>query len=368
MEAIRCLAKCIKSYRCLKCLKVSSVETLGPSVGSRRFHISNKLLLSISPQEKQIPNNTHAGKLMLCISLGFLDIFKSKELDPESELIMTLKRSILLIQREEFPAAEQMLHVALRQAQEQGNSDGITYAYDLMANLAMTRGQFEKAEKLFVLIMNRLISNQVPENDLRNLHISLKLAKILEEKGDRNKAELGYKFCLDHLEEKVAAIRDLKLKKTHFSDQEKIDNENTIALYGMSLDWFAKFLLQERKYEESVKCYKKAYKLCVEVNGDIHEQNVILLNDIGTVNYLRGNYDKALKYLTRAIEMGKHLPQMEDLSSVYINLGKVYLEQGLKAEAEKHCRDGWKNANRLNNEEGIKDAEMCLSRVQKAMA
>lgn len=98
MEAIRCLAKCIKSYRCLKCLKVSSVETLGPSVGSRRFHISNKLLLSISPQEKQIPNNTHAGKLMLCISLGFLDIFKSKELDPESELIMTLKRSILLIQ------------------------------------------------------------------------------------------------------------------------------------------------------------------------------------------------------------------------------------------------------------------------------
>lgn len=93
--------------------------------------------------------------------------------------------NLLPLQREEFPAAEQMLHVALRQAQEQGNSDGITYAYDLMANLAMTRGQFEKAEKLFVLIMNRLISNQVPENDLRNLHISLKLAKILEEKGDR---------------------------------------------------------------------------------------------------------------------------------------------------------------------------------------
>lgn len=55
-------------------------------------------------------------------------------------------------QRDEFKTAEQMLHIALKLAQEQQNEDGITYIYDLMANLAFAQGEFNKAERLFVQV------------------------------------------------------------------------------------------------------------------------------------------------------------------------------------------------------------------------
>jgi hypothetical protein len=77
-----------------------------------------------------------------------------------------------------------MLHVALKMAQELQNQDGITYVYDVMANLALTQKQYDKAEKLFTEVMKRLMSNGVKENDNKVLHISLKLAKIAQEKTD----------------------------------------------------------------------------------------------------------------------------------------------------------------------------------------
>jgi len=71
-----------------------------------------------------------------------------------------------------------MLHLALRLAQERMSVEGITYTYDLMANLAMERGEYAKAEKLFVTVMQRLMSSGVQENDNKIIHMSIKLANI----------------------------------------------------------------------------------------------------------------------------------------------------------------------------------------------
>lgn len=77
-----------------------------------------------------------------------------------------------------------MLHIALRQAQSLQNEDGITYVYDVMANLAFEVGEFEKAEKLFKSVMQRILAAGTPQDDLKIVHMSLKMAKILEFKGD----------------------------------------------------------------------------------------------------------------------------------------------------------------------------------------
>ncbi|KAL1446127.1 hypothetical protein WDU94_014019, partial [Cyamophila willieti] len=86
--------------------------------------------------------------------------------------------------KDEYEKAEKMLHFALKMAQELKNEDGITYVYDVMANLALTQKQYDKAEKLFKSVMLRLLSNGVKEDDNKVLHMSLKLAKISEEKTD----------------------------------------------------------------------------------------------------------------------------------------------------------------------------------------
>lgn len=93
--------------------------------------------------------------------------FDNGDEDKESELILTLKRAVLSTQRNELDKAEQLLHIALRLAQQQMNSQGVLYCYDLMANLAMERLELDKAEKLFVSVMQMLFANGAEQDDIK---------------------------------------------------------------------------------------------------------------------------------------------------------------------------------------------------------
>lgn len=101
-------------------------------------------------------------------------IFRKNEEEntPEGKLIMTIKRSILCIQQNQMKRAEQMIHLALRMAQDMHSDDGITLCYDIMANLAMEREQFEKAEELFVAVLKRLLQNGTAQDDIKVSKIS----------------------------------------------------------------------------------------------------------------------------------------------------------------------------------------------------
>lgn len=61
-------------------------------------------------------------------------------------------------------------------AQDQKHEKGITYVYDIMANLAFENEEFSKAQKLFVEVLRRLISNGLPQDDIIVINISLKIA------------------------------------------------------------------------------------------------------------------------------------------------------------------------------------------------
>lgn len=88
------------------------------------------------------------------------------ETTPEGKLKTTLKRTILAIRRGEFDKAEQMAHLALRMAQDIQSYDGITLCYDIMANLAVDREQYKKAQDLFESVLQRLIEKGVPQDDI----------------------------------------------------------------------------------------------------------------------------------------------------------------------------------------------------------
>lgn len=134
-----------------------------------RYHYKDIFKFYTITQIKNIPkiNQNYSSKFkgssqpILFTIAGIWSFFRKddEEETPEQKLIMTIKRSILCIQREQYDKAEQMLHLALRMAQDLQHKDGITYVYDVMANLAMEREQFEKAEKLFVDVMKRLFAD-----------------------------------------------------------------------------------------------------------------------------------------------------------------------------------------------------------------
>ncbi|XP_008212523.1 tetratricopeptide repeat protein 19 homolog, mitochondrial [Nasonia vitripennis] len=292
------------------------------------------------------------ASMLLGASFAFLGFFENKEEEKEPALITTIKRSILLIQKGEFKKAEQMLHIALRQAQSLQNEDGITYVYDVMANLAFEVGEFEKAEKLFRSVMQRILAAGTPQDDLKIVHMSLKMAKILESKGDLLNAENGYQFCMKILQDHID------------KGTEDID---IITLWSMNLDWYAHLLLNMARYSEAMNFMQKAYDLCVKLNGELHEQCVVLLNDLGSISFMKGNLDEAIEYLNKAAEIGKQLPDMEDIASIHVNLGNVYLKKGLLDEAKKCCAKGWKLSKDKNNYESLDEAKACLDEVNKLL-
>lgn len=63
----------------------------------------------------------------------------------------------------------------IRLAQQQQNEQGILYCYDLMANLAFDTYDLDKAEKLFVSVLQILLGKGTPQNDLKvSIIISMK--------------------------------------------------------------------------------------------------------------------------------------------------------------------------------------------------
>ncbi|KAL7287847.1 hypothetical protein TKK_0017916 [Trichogramma kaykai] len=290
--------------------------------------------------------------VLLATSLAFLGLFESKkeEESDEAALISAIKRSILMIQKNEFKKAEQMLHLALRQAQTLQSEDGITYVYDVMANLAFKVGEYDKAQRLFRSVMQREIAKGTPQDDIKIVHMSMKMAKILELKGDSDNAETGYQWCMKILQDYVdKGTEDIEI----------------LTLWAMNLDFLAHLLLSMSRYTEAMKYMEKAYVQCVKLNGEEHEQSVVLLNDLGSISFLKGNLDDAIDYLNKAIEIGEKLPAMESLASIYVNLGNVQLKKGLLDEAKRCCAKGWRLAKKLKDQESVEEAKTCLDEVEK---
>ncbi|XP_048508334.1 tetratricopeptide repeat protein 19 homolog, mitochondrial isoform X1 [Athalia rosae] len=343
---------CLKIFNPKRAMGLASVWT-GHTQGYQSATQSSKLCESCQEHRGRQKSN-HRFKFIITTNAMFFGLFEPDKSDDETpDIIMTIKRSILMIQRGEYKKAEQMLHIALRQAQALQNHDAITYIYDVMANLAFDMGEYRKAEVLFVKVMQRLIANGTSQTDLKIIHMSLKMAKLFEHLGETEKAEDGYQFCLNHLQAKL---------------DEKSEDEDVVVLWAMAADWYARLLLAQSKYEKALEYLQKAYKVCIDVNGEEHEQTVVLLNDLGTISFLKGDNEKAIDYFTLAAEIGDKLPDMEDLSSIHVNLGNVLMKKGLYDAAKKSCQRGWYLSKSRNNEESLVEANDCLDEIRKIAA
>nr|XP_012229829.1 PREDICTED: tetratricopeptide repeat protein 19 homolog, mitochondrial isoform X2 [Linepithema humile] len=246
-----------------------------------------------------------------------------------------------------------MLHLALRQAQTIQHYDAVTYVYDVMANLAFDTEDYHKAEKLFVSVLQRLMSNGASEDDMRVIHISLKMAKVFEHMKEIKKADQGYKFCMEHLQSHI---------------EKDPENKDAILLQGMTFDWYARMLLSQSRHTEAFNYFLQAYDICKKINGEEHEQTVILLNDLGTVSCMQGEYDEAIKYLSAAARIGNNLSDMTDLGSIHVNLGNVFLKKGLYDEARRSCQAGRIIAKNRNDNDSLLEANECLKEVKRLLS
>lgn len=273
--------------------------------------------------------------------LGF-----DKRMTAEDELVHTIKHCILFIQKNELDKAEQLLHVALRQAQQIRHQLGITYIYDVMANLALQREHLDKAKNLFIAVTQRIMTDGASEDDPRVVHLSVKLARVSHLQKDYTTAQIGYDWCLDKLE---------KLLEMDPSDNNK-------QLLAMAEDWYGRLFLDVDRCEDGLRLMKSSLDRMREVPDTEKEDLVVQLNDIGTVCDRIGQTDESIKYFKEAIELANSL-EMEDLGTMYVNLGRAYMKQKLLDAARKSCGHAWKLGVMTKNKEVKQEAEMCIKQI-----
>lgn len=274
--------------------------------------------------------------------------FKEK-VSAEDELIHTIKHCILFIQKEEFDKAEQLLHVALRQAQQIRHELGITYIYDIMANLALQKEHLDKAKQLFVAVAQRIMAAGAQEDDFRVVHISAKLARVSHLKKEYSTAQLGYEFCLEKLKEA-------------FKEDPSDDNKKLLAL---TEDWYGRLFIDCNRYEDGLKLMIQSLNRVREIPDVEKEHLVTQLNDIGTVCDRLGKTEESIEYFKEAIEMAKHL-DMEDLGTMYVNLGRAYMKKNLLDTARKYCGHAWKLGLTSKNKEIREEAELCFKEIKNS--
>ncbi|XP_055858402.1 tetratricopeptide repeat protein 19 homolog, mitochondrial-like isoform X2 [Episyrphus balteatus] len=266
------------------------------------------------------------------IILGF-SFFSKKddEETPEDKLIMTIKRSILAIQRKEYDKAEQMLHLALRMAQDLQHKDGITYVYDVLANLAMERGQFKNAEKLFADVMRRLFANGESEDSLKE---------------NFEKATQGFNWALD------------KLKKLP-------DSEDLNEIKAITCDWYGQLLVEQQKYAEAKKCFEEAFDIFLKKYGETYSELVPLLNNLSVAALGLHDTKSAREYLKMALELVKKIPEATNEGLLQANLGLVYLRDGLAEQAKSTCSYAYRLGKKMQDDDSVEQANYCLDEIKK---
>ena len=168
-----------------------------------------------------------------------------------------------------------------------------------------------------------------------------------------SKAEQGYQFCINTLKNNI---------------EKGADDDDTTLLYAMSLDCYAKLLVDANRFKEAFDCFKKAYELNVKVNGEVHEETVVLLNDLGTICIVQDDFDSAISYLMKAVDIGEKLPDMKDFGLVIGNLVALYIKKGMYEEAKKFCDKRWQNVKKHNNQEVLKELTQFLDEIKKLEA
>ncbi|NXC01927.1 TTC19 protein, partial [Orthonyx spaldingii] len=288
---------------------------------------------------------------------GFSLFPRDAEEDGEDAIVLLLKRAKLSAARGELAQAEQLLHQALRRASKRENLS--TLCLFQMGNVAFMQGQLDNAEKLYKATMSYMLAGDTKEDDNTILEMSLKLASIYAAQKQHKLAVAGYQFCILTLEEKIAKQKDLP--EDELSAEEKA---NTQLLLGMSLDSYARYLLNINELPAAQKMYEKALQISNDVQGETHPQSVVLLNDLATVLDAQGHYEEALARVRRAAELAR-VTQHPEEHMVLSNLAAILMHKEDFLQAKQVYKEALKQAQQKGDAASVQHIQEELAELAK---
>ncbi|KAI1712009.1 iron-sulfur cluster biosynthesis domain-containing protein [Ditylenchus destructor] len=206
-----------------------------------------------------------------------------------------IKQAMLHRNYSRYTEAINVLHEALKVAEERKHAESISRVYDEMANSYYEMGDLDNADKLFREVIQRLIRlHGKNEMSPEFIGISLKLADVYARKAAMEEHFKRYKI------EKGANIEQ------KFSvDVYGPAYTDPIALFGMALEAYAYFLIDyqgEERLTEVEEYLDEVLKISYHIYGVHDPHSTTLLNNMGTKLLLKNRFKLARKYLEVGID------------------------------------------------------------------
>nr|XP_009858930.1 tetratricopeptide repeat protein 19, mitochondrial-like isoform X1 [Ciona intestinalis] len=258
------------------------------------------------------------------------DSQKDKEKDKNKDIQNLVRQGKKMLAQNYHPKKAEMLYIqALHLALERKDRKVIAYIQDLLANLALHTNEYDKAEPLFRNVLQNLIATGKEPNDPAILEISLKLASIYASQGKRELAITGYTWCAD------TCRTNLKKMEEDGAGMGDEEFENSVALLGMILDSYGRYLFDHGNHQEALVCTMEAKSLCERLYGKTDLRTLIIYNDIGSVKSRMGKHEEAFEYVKMAVDAAENSGADPSEKAVfYTNLSMVCMRKGKPAEAE----------------------------------
>lgn len=276
---------------------------------------------------------------------------EKKGADIENRLAHVIAMAELALKDRNIEKAEQILHSALRLAEDNKINVGVSCVYDMLATIAFQKGEITQAENYLVRIIERLIQLGYPEENNTIINFKLKLSRIYANIHNDELAEMGFKNCL----------RIQNRKTTGPSDEE------TEHLLVSILFWYGKFLMDRGRPEQARRKLEQAYSHSERVTGIKPAQEMVLLYYLADLCFAMKDFEAAERHLVNALVIGKTADN-PDTPHYLVKLGAVYLFRGMYDKARVWCQRGENLGKRKQNRTAISDARDCLKQLDELQA
>jgi len=208
----------------------------------------------------------------------------------------------------------------------------LLFPQDSLANFYLLTNSLEKAHEMYRVVLHNMVSAGTKETDPAVLEITLKLASIYAQLDKHELAISGFEWTCKTCEKNLAELRDSA------KEEKSKEYRNQLALHGMALDSYGRYLFSLGKAEGALTKTLEALNISKELFGDTDVRTLVLYNDVSSIHCELGNFEEALGFVTVAIDSCKNHTakgvDSEDSAIFYCNLAHIYCKQGQVEEAE----------------------------------
>lgn len=205
-------------------------------------------------------------------------------------------------------------------------------------------------------LLNRSLLSNLKGNAPEELELQLAALTLSESEGDSSSrakifAALGYTYY---------RMNDNATARKYFSDAlSRYTHDQNLLGMATVVRQIGNIKLHEKQYDSALHYYLRALDLEKKLQHTEGIANV--LNNISIVYRSRNELEKATEYIEESIALNKKINNLNRLPAAYFNLNRIYLQQGRTSDALKLAQEELRIARQLQLKPAILEALIIFS-------